>query len=359
MHRRSFVKGSFLSLASVSACCPKSESFTSVKKKFRLKLAMAVPKTLPIWGDEVIAFAKRIKLMTNGFLDIKVYGAGELVPALGCFDAVRSGAIDMAHSAPYYWLGKAPEASFFCTVPFGLDANGLLAWIKYGGGQELWDETYHHLGIKALPAGSTGMQMGGWFNKEIKTIDDFKGLKMRIPGLGARVLSNLGAKTVLIPGGEIYTSLATGVIDATEWVGPYHDYLMGFYKAAKYYYFPGWHEPGAVLELIINKKKWDSLPSEFQQIIISATAELNMNIHLKWLVKDSEYLNIIKSEKKVIIKTFPKEVLKKLHEISSEVKSSFAKRSQLAQRIYDSYQVFEKLYREQQKITIKPYSNLF
>ena len=261
----------------------------------------------------------------------------------------------MAHSASYYWLGKLPASVFFTSVPFGLNTNGVRAWLRSGGGQELWDELYKPHGVLSLPAGNTGMQMGGWFNKEIKSLEDFKGLKMRIPGLGGRVVAKAGAKPTLVAGGEIYTNLSTGVIDATEWVGPYHDYIMGFYKAAKYYYNPGWHEPGPALELMINQKAWESLPKDLQAVVRSCAAELDRDMHAEWLYQDAVYLKKIKSEGKVKIKSFPKPVIKSFRKFADEAKLEIANSSPLAMKIYKSYSQFQKIYDAHQNVTERPY----
>lgn len=325
------------------------------KRRFKWRLAMAIPKTLPVWGEGVQRFAKQVETITDGEFKIKVYGANELVPALGTFDAVKAGRLQMAHSASYYWQGKLPASVFFTSVPFGLNANGMRAWLKSGGGQELWDELYAPHGVMALAAGNTGMQMGGWFNKEIKSLEDFKGLKMRIPGLGGRVMDKAGAKPVLVPGGEIYTNLSTGVIDATEWVGPYHDYIMGLYKAAKYYYNPGWHEPGPSLELMINQKAWASLPKDLQAVVRSCAAELDRDMHSEWLYQDAVYFNKIRSEGKAKIRSFPSPVLKALRKYSEEAKQEVAASSPLAKKIYNSYSKFQKLYDGHQNVTESAY----
>ena len=217
------------------------------------------------------------------------------------------------------------------------------AWLHGAGGMELWERLYKPFGIVPIPAGNTGMQMGGWFNKEIKTIDDFKGLKMRIPGLGGKVLAKAGGKPVLVPGGEIYTNLSTGVLDATEWVGPYHDYIMGFYKAAKHYYAPGWHEPGPVLELMINEKAWNQLPKDLQQLVRSCAAELDRDMYSQWSHQDAIHFDKILKETKVNVKRFPDKVLAKLKQYSDEALAEIAKTDALSKEIYDSFTSFRKL----------------
>jgi hypothetical protein len=195
--------------------------------------------------------------MSGGQLEVRVFAAGELVPAFGSFDAVSSGNAEMCHSVSYYWQGKSPAFNFFTAVPFGLRATEHAAWITYGGGQELWDEVAAPFDIKRFLRASTGVQMGGWFNQEINSLDDYKGLKFRMPGLGGEVLRRLGAAVINLPVGEIFPALQAGTIDGTEWVGPWHDMAAGFYKVAKFYYWPGWHEPGTTGEVMVNLKAWE------------------------------------------------------------------------------------------------------
>jgi TRAP-type mannitol/chloroaromatic compound transport system substrate-binding protein len=236
-----------------------------------------------------------------------------------------------------------------------MNAQGMRAWLQGGGGQELWDELYAPHGVFSIPAGSTGIQMGGWFRKPIKSSKDFKGLKMRIPGLGGKVISKLGGKPILVAGGEIFTNLSTGVIDATEWVGPYHDYIMGFYKAAKFYYYPGWHEPGPLLELMVNKKAYNQLPAEFKSVLQAATAKMDRDIPINWVAKDSEYLQKIMNEKKAKVLPFPDEVITKLKKTSMEVLDEVQKSGPLAKKIYKSYMDFKSTYDNYLNVTDRPY----
>jgi TRAP-type mannitol/chloroaromatic compound transport system substrate-binding protein len=320
-------------------------------KVFNWRMVMVVPKTLPIWGPGMQAFAARVKQMSNGRLNIQVYGAGELVPALQVFDTVSSGQVEMGHSAAYYWEGKIPASVFYTSVPFGMTAKGMNAWISGVDGQELWDELYAPHDLKAMPCGNTGVQMGGWFRKEINSIDDFKGLKMRMPGLGGKTISRAGAETVLVAGAEIFTNLQTGVIDATEWVGPYHDYIMGFHKVAKYYYGGGWHEPGSVLELMINRKKWESLPADLQMIVEACAAETNVKMFAQWTAKDSEYYRKILDEGNTIVAEYPLEITAQMRGYAEEIKSSIRDTSVIAARIYDSFTGFQKMYEDYQEIS--------
>ncbi|MEJ6773496.1 MAG: TRAP transporter substrate-binding protein, partial [Porticoccaceae bacterium] len=241
-----------LSMLLVS-CGGKSTETESVSKAdtqqtYNWKLVTTWPKNYPGLGTAPENFAKKVEAMSGGRLTIKVFGAGQLVPAFEVFDAVAQGTAQVGHGAAYYWTGKSKATSLFTAVPFGLNAQEMNGWLHYGGGLELWRELYAPFNLVPFAGGSTGVQMAGWFNREINSMEDIKGLKMRIPGLGGDVISRAGGVAVTIPGGELYTSMQTGVIDATEWVGPYNDLAFGFHQVAKYYYYPGWHEPGPILE---------------------------------------------------------------------------------------------------------------
>src|SRR5690606_14679795 len=213
------------------------------------------PPNFPILGEGCKLVAEWIRQMSGGRMEIEVYGGGELIPALEAFDAVSNGAIEMGSGAAYYWSGKVPAAQFFASVPFGMNAQQVNSWLISGGGMALWEKNYAKYNLIPFPCGNTGVQMGGWFRKEINSMADIQGLKMRIPGLGGKVLDRAGGTAVLSPGSELYTNLERGVIDATEWVGPYHDYIMGFHEVASHYYYPGWHEVGTTFEKFVNKSK--------------------------------------------------------------------------------------------------------
>ena len=243
MQRRAFLTGAGAATVALGAGIKTAEA----KPEHKWKMVTTWPKNFPGLGTGAENLATLIGEMSAGRIEITVYGANELVPAFEVFDAVSQGTAEMGHGAAYYWKGKSEAAQFFATVPFGLTAQEQNGWFYYGGGLELWTELYAEFGLVPAPAGNTGVQMGGWFNKEINSVSDLEGLKMRIPGLGGEVLKRAGGTPVSLPGGELFTSLQSGAIDATEWVGPYNDLAFGLYKAAKYYYYPGWHEPGTTL----------------------------------------------------------------------------------------------------------------
>ncbi|MCB0355310.1 MAG: TRAP transporter substrate-binding protein [Bdellovibrionales bacterium] len=345
MKRRTFLKRSILA-GGVAATFPTPRKVFAAEKKQRWRLALAVPKTLPIWGVGIERFANLVEQLTEGSLSIKVYGAGELIPALGTFEAVRKGEIQAGHAACYYWQGKIPASPFFTSVPFGPNVVGTISWIRAGGGQALYDEMMRDFGVLCRVCGATTFQMMGWFNREIKTISDLKGLKIRVPGLASEVYSTLGATPVLIPGGEVFTSLSTGVIDAVEWVGPYHDYLLGLHRAAKFYYGSSWHEPGAVLELMMNLDAWNKLSDHQQQAIEVATADTTDWMIAEFAQQNGLYLQKLMAETDVTIQPLPDSVLSELQKASEDVKSRVGKSSPLAERIYNSLSEFQKRYEE-------------
>jgi TRAP-type mannitol/chloroaromatic compound transport system substrate-binding protein len=302
-------------------------------------------------------FADWVEQMSGGQLQIKVYGGGELIPALEAFDAVSSGTAEIGSGAAYYWAGKTQASQIFGALPFGMNPLQMQSWLYAGDGMKHWEKLYAEFNLIPFPAGNTGVQMGGWFNRVIQSIDDLKGLKMRIPGLGGKVLNKAGGTAVLVAGGEIYTNLERGVIDATEWIGPYHDYLMGFHRIARNYYYPGWHEPGAVLELFVNKYKFEQLPLHLQEIIRTTAYRLNLWVLSEFESKNAEYLEKIRSESKVAIKRFPDEVLHHLRQFRQEVLEELRSSSPDTKAILDSYFDFKKKHRPWADISGKEYYN--
>ncbi|MFK7933624.1 MAG: TRAP transporter substrate-binding protein [Saprospiraceae bacterium] len=317
-------------------------TFKTTEKKYNWKMVTTWPPNFPILGEGCTKFANLVKEMSQGQMEITVYGGGELVPPLEVFDAVGSGAAEIGHGAGYYWAGKIPAAQFFASVPFGMNAQQMNAWMLSGGGLELWQEIYEPYNLHPMPCGNTGVQMGGWFNKEINTIEDFEGLKMRMPGLGGKVLERAGGTPVLLAGSELYTGLERGIIDATEWIGPYHDYKMGFHEIAKYYYTPGWHEPGTVLEVIFNKEKFAALPRHLQ--VIMETAALRCN---NWMLAEQEALNgdslrKLIDEEGVEVRKFSEEILDTLRTYTDEFIAEITATDPTSKRVYESYHRFRK-----------------
>ncbi|WP_027707384.1 TRAP transporter substrate-binding protein [Zooshikella ganghwensis] len=363
MKRRDFMTAASLGAVgvAVAGCSQQSEKeCTQVvkpeeKSTIHWKMVTTWPKNFPGLGTAPERFAKNVKIMSNGRLEIKVYGAGELVPALEVFDAVSNGTAEMGHGAAYYWKGKAEAAQFFAAVPFGFNAQEMNSWLHYGGGQELWDEVYAPFNLKPFAGGNTGVQMAGWFNKKIESTADLKGLKMRIPGLGGEVLKRLGGVPVNIPGGELFTALQTGAIDATEWVGPYNDLAFGLYKAAKYYYYPGWHEPGTTLEVILNKKALEALPADLQEIVKQAVRASNQDMLDEYTARNNSALEQLVNKYNVTLLRLPDDVLKKLKETSEVVVSEIAEANDYTKRIYTSFTQFAKQVKDYHKISEQAY----
>ncbi len=322
--------------------CRKEEKAATVGqgKSYRWKMVTTWPKNFPGLGIGAEKLAQRITEMSGGRLEVKIYAAGELVPAFESFDAVSQGTAEMGHGASYYWKGKVPEAQFFSAVPFGLNAMEMAGWIHHGGAQELWDNLYADFSLKPFTCGNTGVQMGGWFNKEINSLADYKGLKMRMPGLGGEVLRQAGATVVSLPGGEIFQALQSGTIDATEWVSPYNDLAFGFHKIARYYYWPGWHEPGTAMELIVNRKAYGSLPKDLQSIIEMACQAGYNEMLAEFSSRNNNALEQLVTKHKVQLKRFPEQVLKKFAEISRDTVAEVANQSSAAKKIYQSYLKF-------------------
>lgn len=338
--RRSFLTGA-VAASTLASSFPKP-AFATGKRNW--KMVMTWQKVLPGLGTGAVRLAKRITEMSEGRINITVYGGGELVPALEVFDTVAQGTAEIAHSAPYYWLNKHRSSAFFCTVPGGLTAQEQNAWLYFGGGQQLWDELYAEFGLKAFPAGNTGSQMGGWFNREINSVADLKGLKMRMPGLAGDVLNKLGGSSQVIPPQELFTAMQSGVIDALEWVGPWNDMSLGFHRVAKHYYGPGFHEGGATLELMINKKVYDSLSKELQLIIKTACATENDVMAAEYYANNIRGFQILKKKHKTDIRAYPKDVqkafYKKAEEVVADTVKSDAGKKDIGRRIYESYKKF-------------------
>jgi TRAP-type mannitol/chloroaromatic compound transport system substrate-binding protein len=273
-------------------------------------------------------------------MKVTVLGANELVPALQVFDTVASGTVQMGHGASYYWKGKLPAAPMFSAVPFGLNAQEMNGWLFKGGGLELWQELYAPLNLLPMPAGNTGVQMAGWFNKEIKSLADIQGLKMRIPGLGGEVFKRAGGTPELIPGAELFSALERGRIDATEWVGPYNDLAFGLHKAAKFYYYPGWHEPGTTLEAIINLDAFNQLPADLQAVVKAACVMANSDMLADFTEKNNAALQTLVNEHKVELKRLPDDVLKRFEELSHQVVQELADSDPFARKVYESYRTY-------------------
>jgi TRAP-type mannitol/chloroaromatic compound transport system substrate-binding protein len=316
--------------------------YINFNKSYRWRMITTWPPNFPILGEGCALFANMVNEMSGGRLQIQVFGGGELVPALEVFDAVSNGVAQLGHAAPYYWAGKAPASQFFATVPFGMNAQQMMAWLLSGEGMQLWEELYAEHNLIPFLSGNSGIQLGGWFNKEINSIQDIQGLKMRIPGLGGKVITEAGGSAVLTAGGEIYTNMERGVLDATEWIGPYHDFRLGLHKVSRFCYFPGWHEPGTVFETFVNKNQFEELPSDLQGIIRTAAKSQYSWSFAEFENKNSQFLQKLIHEENVRLRPFPNDVLMNLKRISGEVLNNIAKKDASSQKIYNSYMKFKK-----------------
>ena len=320
-------------------------------KVHRWKLVTTWPKGFPGLGVGPENFAKWVAAMSDGRLLIEVYGAGEIVPPFEVFDAVSQNTAQVGHGASYYWKGKVPSSVFFTSMPFGLTAQEINAWFYHGGGLDLWRKAYAPFSLVPFPGGNTGMQMAGWYNREINTVSDLKGLKMRIPGLAGEVFTRAGGTAVTLPGGELFTSMQTGVIDAVEWVGPYNDTALGFHKVAKYLYYPGWQEPGAALEFIVNKEAWDALPEDLQQIVDMATRVVNQDMLAEYTAANNRALQDLIHKHNVQLREMPDDVLIELHKVTEQIIEEQSAADPLFAEVYESYIQFRSGVRGYHKIS--------
>ncbi|MBT3459581.1 MAG: TRAP transporter substrate-binding protein DctP [Halieaceae bacterium] len=323
---------------------------------YRWKLVTTWPKNLPGLGAAPENFARYVNEMSNGRLEVRVFGAGEIVPAFEVFDAVSQGAAEVGHGASYYWKGKIPAAVFFTAVPFGMTAQEMNGWLHYGGGLELWQDLYAPFGVIPFAGGSTGVQMAGWFNRELRSAKDLSGLKMRIPGLAGEVFDAAGGTAVRIAGGEVYTSMQTGVIDAVEWVGPYNDRTLGLNEVAEFYYYPGWHEPGAMLEFTVNAAAFQELPSDLQAIVRYAARAANQNMLDEFTARNNESLQQLLAAG-TQLRHLPDDVLNLLYEKSVEAMMNLRTSDAMAEEIAVSYEAFSKNVRAYHEISERAYLN--
>jgi TRAP-type mannitol/chloroaromatic compound transport system substrate-binding protein len=325
-------------------------------QQFEWKLVTTWPKNLPGLGSAGENFARYVTEMSGGRLKVTVYGAGEIVPAFEVFDAVSQGVAEVGHGASYYWKGKIPAAVFYTAVPFGMTAQEMNGWLHYGGGLELWRELYAPFGVVPFAGGSTGVQMAGWFNRELRSAADLKGLKMRIPGLAGEVFNASGGTAVRIAGGEVYTSMQTGVIDAVEWVGPYNDRTLGLNQVADYYYYPGWHEPGAMLEFIVNERAMGQLPEDLKAIVTYATRATNQDMLDEFTARNNESLQSLLADGTQLRK-LPDDVLQVLYDNSKIALEALANSDPIAGKIAASYASFATDVRAYHEISERAYLN--
>ena len=335
-NRRKFLKAA--TATGVAAVAASSLAAPAVAAD-RVEIAIVTtwPRDFPGLGTGAQRFAQRMSDMSDGRFQVSYYAAGERVKAFDSFDEVASGNAQMYHGADYYWGGKDLAWNYFTSVPFGLTYTEINAWIRYGGGQELWDELAGKFGLKNFMCGNTGVQMGGWFNKKIRSPNDFKGLKMRMPGFGGQVIGKMGGSPVSLPGGQIYENLVSGAIDATEWVGPWNDEAMKFQEAAKYYYYPGMHEPGSMLAAGCNKS-WLTSLSKSDQLLIEAAAAMENDVMMsEYNAKNGAALTRLINDHGVQLEKFSDKVYDGFSKAANEVFQEVQAGSDLAARIHASF----------------------
>ncbi len=334
MQRRTWLKGAAAGTAAAIAMP------AVARAQIRWNMTMPWPRKTPGLGTNAERFVERVRRMSDGRLEIRLFAAGELVPPFEGLDAVQSGTADIAHGTPYFWVGKSTALNYFTGMPFGLTAVELAAWFYFGDGMKLWREVYADFDVVPFYAGSSGLQAGGWFRREINSVDDFRGLKFRIAGLAGEVLKRLGATTVLLPPGEIAPALMSGAVDAAEWVGPWSDLAFGLYKVAKYYYVPGFGEPGPGLEIIVNRRRWEELPDDLRAIIETAASATANETYADFHFHNVQAFRPLIAEHGVELRTFPDDVWMALGRTTLEVFEEVAASDALSKKVHASFMDF-------------------
>jgi TRAP-type mannitol/chloroaromatic compound transport system substrate-binding protein len=335
MQRREFVGGAAAGMAAGALAAP-----AIAQGREQWNMVMPWPRNTPGVGVGAQRFVDDVNTMSEGRLEITLFAAGELVPPFESLDAVQQGAADMAHGTPYYWVGKSKALNYFTAIPFGLSATELAAWLEFGDGKKLWEEVYAPFGVKPFYAGSSGVQAGGWFRKPIESVEDLRGLKFRIAGLGGEVMRRLGVNVVLLPPGEIMPALTSGTIDAAEWIGPWNDRAFGLYKVAKYYYVPAFHEPGPGLEIIVNRAKYEALPKDLQRIIEVAAAATAHRTLADFTFHNIVTLDPLLAEQGVEVRSFSDDIVRALGRTNREVLDELAAGDELTGKVHASFESF-------------------
>jgi len=339
MKRRTFLAGAAGAAAAATACKGPSASdapAVHTGQNVRWRLASSFPKGLDTIYGAAEVLSERVKRLSGGKFEIRPYAAGELVPGLQVLDAVQEGSAQVGHTAGYYYTGKNPALAFDTCVPFGMTARQQTAWLLEGGGMELIREVYAEFGVINFVAGNTGVQMGGWFKREVNSAAELQGLRIRIPGLGGEVMNRLGATVQVLAGGDIYMALERGAIDATEWVGPYDDEKLGFHKVAKLYYYPGWWEPGPNLSLLVNKAEWDKLPAEYKEMFEAASYEAATVMQTRYDQRNAAAL-VRLLDAGVEMRRFSDDLMTAAHKASVELLAELAAKDAGYRKIYDHW----------------------
>jgi TRAP-type mannitol/chloroaromatic compound transport system substrate-binding protein len=339
MERRKFLQGAGVAGILAAGAAP---AVVNAQAAVKWRLTSSFPKSLDtIYGGAEV-LANRVRAMTGGKFDIQVFAGGEIAPGLQALDVTQNGTVECCHTCSYYYVGKDKTFGFGTAVPFGMNARQMNAWIYYGGGQKLLDEFYSNYNVLSFAGGNTGVQMGGWFRKEIKSLKDVKGLKMRIAGLGGNVFAGLGVVPQQIAGGDIYPALEKGTIDGAEWVGPYDDEKLGFYKVAKNYYFPGWWEPGPVIHFFVNKDAWAKLPKEYQEVFQAAAYEANVTMMAEYDHKNPAALLRLVGQG-VKLRKYPKAVIDAAYKSAVQLYNDESSKNPAFKKIYDEYLKYQKV----------------
>jgi len=360
VNRRQFLTKSTAAAATAGLAAP-AVLRAQEKKTFRWRMATSYPAGLPVYqvgpgGAE--DFARRCREMSDGRLDIKVFSAGEIMPAFEVFDNTSAGNIQCHYSNSYYWSGKTFAAQYFTTVPFGMSYQGHTAWLTQGGGIELWHEVYEPFNMVAFPTGSTGTQMGGWFKEPFESVEDLKGLNFRIPGLAGKIYSQIGVNVRLLPGGEIFPALERGVIDAAEWVGPYQDQRLGLHDAAKHYYAVDWHEPATTTEVAVHKGAWEELPDDLKAVVRNAALACHLMAHMHSEAKNAEALRDLVENQGVQVERVPESVQKRLYEATRDFLRDEAAKDPLVKKVNNSYWQFKKNHDQWQNASETPFQTI-
>ena len=338
MERRSFVRGAGLAGVLAAGAAP---AIVNAQATLRWRLASSFPKSLDTIFGAAEVFAKKVSELSGGKFNISTHAAGELMPALQVVDGVQNATVEMAHTAPYYFFGKDETFALGCAIPFGLNSRQMTAWMFEGNGLKLMREFYRQYGMVSFPGGNTGAQMGGWYRKEIKGMNDIKGLKMRIGGFGGKVLERIGAVPQNIPGGEIYSALEKGTIDAAEWVGPYDDLKLGFNKVAPNYYYPGWWEGGPQLTLFVNNKAYEGLSAEYKAIVESAAAYAHIDMQARYDARNPAALKTLVGQGTKLFR-FPKDMMEGAFKAAMEVYAELNASNPAWKKIYEDYAAFRR-----------------
>lgn len=345
MERRKFVRKAAIAAAGgavLSGCASDSgNGAAAVQTRPRLnwRIASSFPRSLDTIFGAAEVLAERVAELTSDRFRIRAFPAGEMVPFDQVLETVQKGTVQMGHSASYYFTGMNPALAFDCTVPFGLKARQFNAWAYHGGGMDLLRRMFADFNVINFPGGNTGVQMGGWFRQPVGGLSDLRGLKMRIPGMGGRVMAEMGVNVQVISGGEIYPSLERGAIDATEWTGPYDDEKLGFHQVAKNYYYPGWWEPGPNLSFYVNLDAWNGLPSDYKAALATAAAEANVDMVADYDAKNPPALDRLVAEG-VTLRPFPDDIMRRAHEVAFELMENDAAADPLYRELFDSSMSF-------------------